>query len=76
MVVGRGQHLQGDLSKPVIFFLWAQGTASRVRRLPAAPTTATMMHLVAVEAGGTHRMPARVLRLRSTGKQQVSLGKS
>ena len=57
-------------------FLWAQGTDSRVSRLPAAPTTATMMHLGVVEMAGTYRMPARVLRLLSTGKQQVSLEKS
>ena len=49
---------------------------SRVSRLPAAPTTATMMHLGVVEMAGTYRMPARVLRLLSTGKQQVSLEKS
>ena len=37
--------LAGGFSNPKILLFWAHGIARRVRRLPRAPTNATIKHL-------------------------------
>ena len=73
-------YLQGELWHPRSLFFWAQGMASRVSRLPPAPSTATTIHLIPTSGkantnNNAHKMPANVLSEGVTGKQQNSLAK-
>ena len=65
-------YLRGVLWNPSILLAWAQGMARRVRRLPAAPTVATRMHLDSSVSNAhahwdTHNTPARLAKLTLKG---------
>ena len=73
-------YLAGGLSNPKILLLWAQGIARRVRRLPKAPTKATIKHLygksltdISLEFTLTHNEPAAILKSCEYGYLSVPL---